>query len=390
MAKPTTNKLTYAASGVDIDTADKAKLKMADVVAKGSDRVLNRVGAFASLFDISFPKMRHPILVCKTEEPGSKQKLSIDRGRVEDICRDMINHLTNDILVMGATPLAVQDAIICGKFDPEIIGRLVKGMAAACKENGSVLTGGETSEQPNVVSAGTYILTSSIIGVVEKDEIIDGSGITAGDTVLAVASNGVHTNGYSFLRRMMADDPALETSLVAGETFMDAILRPHKAYYPALSPILNNPNAGNSGQWTVESGQSKDKKNNCQLSTVNCQLKADLHGMAHITGGGIAGNLNRILPDGLDAEIDLSKWRVLPIFDLIKKKTGTDDLELLKTFNMGVGLTVVVKPASAQKFIEHFNSHGANAYELGKIVTGGTKKVRFTGEIKYGSTASFR
>jgi len=348
-------KLTYAQSGVNIDAADATKKKMAEVVAKGSDRVLNRVGAFASLFDISFPNMRRPVLVCKTEEPGSKQKLSIGRGRVEDICYDMINHLTNDILVMGAEPLAVQDAIICGKLEPEIVSRLVKGIAAACKDSGSVLTGGETSEQPNVVDAGTYILTSSIIGVVEKDEIIDGSAIRESDTVLALASNGVHTNGYSFLRRMMADDPALAETQINGEngTFMDVILRPHKSYYKPLHALFASP------------------------------LKKHLKGMAHITGGGIAGNLNRILPEKLDAEIGLSKIRVLPIFDFIKKKTGTDDLELLKTFNMGVGMTVVTDPAYADKFIKHFAAHDTDAYVIGRIIGGGSKVVRYIGSLTY-------
>ena len=345
--------LTYAESGVNIDVADQTKKGMAEVVAQGGSRVLNRVGAFASLFDIHFPEMKHPVLVCKTEEPGSKQKLSISHGKVEEICYDMINHLTNDILVMGARPLAVQDAIICGKFEPDVVSRLVRGIAAACRDNGSVLTGGETSEQPNVVEAGTYILTSSIIGVVEKHEIIDGAGIEPGDAVIVLASNGVHTNGYSFLRRMMADDPAIINLQIAGESFMDAILRPHKSYYACLRALFDSP------------------------------LKNELRGMAHITGGGIAGNLNRILPDGLNAEIDLSLLRVLPIFDFIKKKTNTDDGELLKTFNMGAGMTVVVTAASVDKFIGHFQAYGTEAYILGRIVGSGSKQVSYIGEIKY-------
>jgi len=347
------SRLTYAEAGVNIDAADQTKKGMAEVVALGSSRVLNRVGAFASLFDIHFPDMKRPVLVCKTEEPGSKQKLSISRGKVEDICYDMINHLTNDILVMGARPLAVQDAIICGKFEPDIVSRLVRGIAAACRDNGSVLTGGETSEQPNVVDAGVYILTSSIIGVVEKHEIIDGAGIEPGDAVIVLASNGVHTNGYSFLRRMMADAPGIIERQIAGESFMDAILRPHKSYYTCLHTLFDSP------------------------------LKNDLRGMAHITGGGIAGNLNRILPDGLDAEIDLSQLRILPIFDFIKKTTDADDMELLKTFNMGAGMTVVVPVAAADKFIGHFQAHGAEAYVSGRIVGGGTKKVRYIGKINY-------
>jgi len=335
--------ITYEKSGVNVDIADAAKLKMKEVVAVGSDRVLNKVGAFASLFDGHFPQMKHPVLVLKTEEPGSKQKLSISRGKIREICFDMINHLTNDILVMGATPLAVQDAIICGKFEPEVIGQLVKGIAEACRANGSVLTGGETSEQPSIVEPGTYILTSSIVGVVEKDGVIDGSRIEKGDTVLALASNGIHTNGYSFLRAMMAADRNLENETVDGEKFIDVILRPHRSYYNELTPLFSD---------------------------------TDLRGMAHITGGGIAGNLNRVLPDGTDAEINLSLVRVLPIFKFIKDRTNADDAELFKTFNMGVGMTIVVKKGSEDKFVEHFAKYGLDAYPIG-VITEGNKKVRF-------------
>ena len=344
------NKLTYEKSGVNIDVADAAKKEMGKVVSQGSDRVLNRVGAFASVFDISFPNMKHPVLVMKTEEPGSKQKLSIKYGKVEEICRDMINHLTNDILVMGATPLAVQDAIICGKFQPETVTRLVKGIAEACKENGSVLTGGETSEQPNVVEAGTYILTSSIVGVCEKDAVIDGSKIEAGDAVLAIASNGIHTNGYSFLRMMMSGDKNLENTLIDGGKFIDVILKPHRSYYKALIDLFTNP---------------------------------ALRGMAHITGGGLQGNLNRILPKGLDAEIDLSLIDVLPIFKFIKQRTNADDLELLKTFNMGAGMAVVVKKGAEKEFIRHFSKQGYESYVIGKIVPGGSQKVNFINSLKY-------
>ncbi|MCL2751728.1 MAG: phosphoribosylformylglycinamidine cyclo-ligase [Firmicutes bacterium] len=343
--------ITYEKSGVNIDVADAAKLKMREVVATGSDRVLSGVGAFASLFDISFPEIKHPVLVLKTEEPGSKQKLSIARGKTREICFDMINHLTNDILVMGATPLAVQDAIICGKFESETVGQLVRGIAEACKANGSVLTGGETSEQPSVVDAGTYILTSSIVGIVERGAVVDGGRIEKGDAVLALASNGVHTNGYSFLRMMMAEDPNLENELieVEGGTFIDAILRPHRSYYNELTPLFADP---------------------------------DLRGMAHITGGGIAGNLNRILPAGTDAEIDLSLVRVLPIFRFIKKRTDAPDAELFKTFNMGVGMAVVVKRGTETKFIGHFAQFGLNAYKIG-VITGGNQKVNFTNKPDY-------
>ena len=371
----TTSKMTYEKSGVNIDVADAAKKEMSKVVSVGSDRVLNRVGAFASVFDVHFPKMKHPVLVMKTEEPGSKQKLSIKHGKVEEICRDMINHLTNDILVMGATPLCVQDAIICGKLQPEIVTRLVKGIAAACKENGSVLTGGETSEQPNVVDAGTYILTSSIVGICEKDGVIDGSDIEAGDVVLSLASNGIHTNGYSFLRMMMSGDPSLENTPIDGERFIDVILKPHRSYYHALIDIFGSCKADGRN---VETQCANGGKIGSQSIA-----RSDLRGMAHITGGGLQGNLNRILPTGLDAEIDLSRIDVLPIFKFIKKKTGADDLELLKTFNMGVGMAVVVKKGREKEFLRHFEQQGYDARVIGTIVPKGTQKVRFTNALTY-------
>jgi phosphoribosylformylglycinamidine cyclo-ligase len=324
--------------------------------------VLNKVGAFASLFDIGFPALRRPVLVCKTEEPGSKQKLSIANGKIEDICFDMINHLTNDILVMGATPLAVQDAVICGKLEPETVSRLVKGIARACRENGSVLTGGETSEQPDVINAGTYILTSSIIGIAERDDVIDGAEIEAGDVVLALPSNGIHTNGYSFLRMMMARDGGLRDADVHGERFLDVILLPHRAYYKELIPLFGLPADG------AAAGDAHP-------------LRRDLKGMAHITGGGIGGNLNRILPAGLDAEINLSALRVPPIFRFIKERSGAEDGELLRTFNMGAGMTVAVRRGAENRFIEHFEAAGCGAYVLGEIKAHGNRSVRYTGAL---------
>lgn len=342
-------KLTYEKSGVDISVADAAKKEMAEFINNSNSRLLNKVGAFASLYDINDLGFKHPILVLKTEEPGSKQKLSIAHGKIKEICYDMINHLTNDILVMGATPLTVQDAIICGKLEKDVVSQLVKNISEACKYNGSVLTGGETSEQPNVVDAGTYILTSSIVGIVEKDQIIDGSKIACDDVVIALASNGIHTNGYSFLRALMHEQPNVLQEKIDGVSFMDCILTPHRSYFKELIGLFGN---------------------------------SSLSGLAHITGGGIAGNLNRILPNDLSAEIDISKIRVLPIFKLIKKLTSADDLELLKTFNMGVGMTIVVKNGSEGNFIKHFESFGLDSYVIGRIKKG-DKTVNYINNLVY-------
>ena len=344
------DKITYEKSGVNIDTADATKREMAKYVNSNNQRVLNKVGAFASLYDIKFPEMKNPILVLKTEEPGSKQKFAFKYGKIKNICYDMINHLTNDILVMGATPLTVQDAIICSKIEKDVVSDLVKYISQACKDNGSVLTGGETSEQPDVVEKGIYVLTSSIVGIVEKENIVDGSKIQKGDVVIALPSNGIHTNGYSFLRMMLEQFPEIENEEIEnGETFIDVIMRSHTAYYNVLTPLFGNDN---------------------------------LVGMAHITGGGIQGNLNRILPEKFSAQIDLTKIKILPIFKFINAKTQTDDAELLKTFNMGVGMTVVVKKGSEDEFLAHFKKLGTDAYVIGEIVDG-DKTVKFTGQLQY-------
>ena len=341
-------KLSYQQSGVDIDLADRTKKEIAVCIDNASPNVLNKVGAFASLYDITKLGMKEPVLVLKTEEPGTKQKLAIKYNKIQNICYDMINHLINDIAVMGATPLSVQDAIICGKIDRNIVASMVRYMAQACKDNGCVLTGGETSEQPRVLSEGEYILTSSVVGVVEKSGIIDGSKIEMGDTILAVASNGCHTNGYSFLRMALDAHPEMATTEVGGENFMEAILKPHTAYYNSLKGLYADPS---------------------------------LHGMAHITGGGIEGNLNRILPMGMDAYVNLDAIKVLPLFKYIKFKTGANVKEMLKTFNMGVGLALVVKKGSEEAFINHFRTFFLDCYVVGEV-TKGMQRVRFYNDLK--------
>lgn len=229
-----TSGVSYSKAGVDISYTDSIKSEMEQFVSKGSSRVLNKMGAFASLYDFAFDDVEHPVLVLKAEEPGSKQKLAVEYGYTESICHDMINHLVNDIIVMNARPLAVLDTIVCGKAEKDTIKSLVRGVSDACRENECVLIGGETSIQPQVVDKGVYVLTSSIAGVVDKKDIIDGSRISKGDKVIAVASNGLHTNGYSLVRMLMDMHPEIKKESIDGENFIDLIMKPHTAYYPVL------------------------------------------------------------------------------------------------------------------------------------------------------------
>lgn len=218
--------LSYSKAGIDITYTDTIKQEMAKHLETKDRRVLNGLGPFASLYDLHFPEIKEPVLVLKSEEPGSKQKLAMEYGFTESICHDMINHLVNDIVVMGARPLAVLDTIVCGNAEKDTIKTLVKGISQACRDNECSLVGGETSIQPLVIDAGVYVLTSSIAGIVEKSHIIDGSAINEGDTVLAVASNGLHTNGYSLVRLLMEKMPQIKLDRIDGLTFIEQIMKP--------------------------------------------------------------------------------------------------------------------------------------------------------------------
>jgi phosphoribosylformylglycinamidine cyclo-ligase len=341
--------LSYKKAGVNIEVADATKKEMAKILETTDKRVLNKIGAFASLFDGTFPEYGHPVLVLKIEEPGSKQKLAFQYNRVSSIGYDLVNHLINDIIVMGATPLVVQDVIICGKLEREVVTQIVESISNACREQGCVLTGGETSEQPGVVEAGTYILAASIVGVVEKSRIIDGSKIAKGDSVLAVASNGLHTNGYSLVRALMTRKPEIIEMQVGDTSFLDVILKPHKCYYQSFRDLFNVP---------------------------------EIHGMAHITGGGIEGNLNRILPENLNAVVDLSKIQVLPIFKVIREVGNVEDADMMRTFNMGVGMTIVAKETAIEGIQKHLLEKGCNSYVIGGI-TEGEKRVVYQGRLNW-------
>lgn len=322
---------------VNIDLANETKKAMAKALDTNDTRVLNKIGAFSSLYDIKFKEYKNPVLVLKTEEPGSKQLIASQYNKLENVSYDMINHLINDCIVMGAKPLTVQDAIICGKMNKESINKIVKSVADACKKQECVLTGGETSEQPGVLKPGTYILTSSIVGIVDKDKIIDGSKIKEGDIVIALESSGIHTNGYTLVRQIMKKYPQILKEKVDGKNFIDAILEPHRCYYNALKDLFNK-------NWIT--------------------------GLAHITGGGICENLNRILPSNLRAKIDASKYQILDIFKLLKNTANIDEKEMLRTFNLGVGLTVVAKNEYAKDIIKHMKSKKINSYIIGEIVKG--------------------
>lgn len=327
--------LSYASSGVDIAVADAAKLKMAESLRSQNPKVLNTVGAFASLFDGRFPGYKEPILVLKMEEPGSKQKLAFQYGFIPSLCEDLINHLVNDIAVMGADPQAVQDVIICGKLEAEVVTQIVHHMSRACRALDCELVGGETSEQPGVLPAGSYVLAASIVGVVEKSKVVDGTRISPGDVVFAIPSNGLHTNGYSLVRKLMEVHPQLKDEDVDGESFLNSVMRPHTPYLEVIRKIRDIPG---------------------------------LHGLAHITGGGIPGNLNRVLPKGNAAVISQSAIRRLPIFDRIQQLGDISEQDMRATFNCGVGIAGVCAKSAQSQILNSCASAGLDAYVIGEVL----------------------
>jgi len=321
---------TYKDSGVDIDTADATKKEIAGHIQTGDKRVLNKLGAFASLFKADFPDIKNPVLVLKTEEPGSKQLLAAQYNRLPNIAYDLINHLINDIVVMGATPLAVLDTIICGKLEKKIVSDLVKNMSIACQNQGCSLVGGETSEQPGVIPKGEYILSAAAVGVVDQDKIIDGSKIQKGDIIIGVHSNGLHTNGYSLVRKLLDENIDLRQD----NTFIDAILKPHMCYYSLIK--------------------------NLDLTLVN--------GMAHITGGGINDNLNRILPNNLHYAIDYSKINIPYLFKTIQNAGVVPIKDMWRTFNMGIGLIIITSDSNSSLIFPKIWHQGYSAKIIGEIV----------------------
>jgi len=324
---------------VNIDLANTTKAELAGIIDGKDNRILNRVGAFSSLFQLDLRGFSEPVLVLKTEEPGSKQVLAFHYDRIESVCLDMINHLINDCIVMGAEPLAVQDLVVCGRLEKSIITRIVSAVASACHAQGCALTGGETTEQPDILPNNTYILGSSIVGIVERSKVIDGSGIRPGDVVVALGSSGPHTNGYTLIRDLLRQNPSLADRPVGSGTFIDAVLEPHRCYYKSLKDLFDG----------------------------------RLVGLSHITGGGIRENLNRILPPDVDARIDLNLYQAPAVFKSIRDAAKASQDMMLRTFNLGVGLAAVCRAEEADSIIGHLSMAGEKAYIIGEIVPGSGK-----------------
>lgn len=331
--------MDYRASGVDIDAGNEAVRRIRGLARSTfTSAVLSDIGSFGGLFRLEPGRFRDPVLVSSADGVGTKLKVAFLANRHDTVGIDLVNHCINDILVQGAQPLFFLDYLATGRLSPLVAEAIVGGMAAACKASGCALLGGETAEMPGFYSDGEYDIAGFIVGVVEKDELITGAGIVAGDVLVGVPSSGLHTNGYSLARRIVFEHLGLSVDAhVAelGRSVGEVLLEPHRSYLPVMRPLLGG-------------------------SVVK--------GMAHITGGGITENLPRVLPQGTGALVRLGSWDVPPIFRFLQEAGRVPQEDMLRTFNMGVGLIIVTAPSDADRL-------------LGMLAAGGVADARVVGEI---------
>ena len=326
-------KSAYAAAGVDIDAGNKAvELMSAAVRSTYGPEVLLGIGAYGGLYDASrLKEMEAPVLVGSTDSVGTKVMVASALGSYETLGWDIVNHCVNDILVQGAEPLFFLDYVASPITDPQVVARLVGGIAAACREAGCAILGGETAELPGVYAPGEMDLVGAIVGVVDRDEIIDGTGIVPGDLMIGLPSSGVHTNGFSLVRRVFqAPYEGYEDRL--GRSLGEALVEPHLSYLPHVRAIRE---------------------------------AATIKGLAHITGGGFVDNIPRILPGKCGAVVDRSTWQVPPLFQLIEQVGQVEHDEMYRVFNMGIGMVVVVSPSQAEAALR---AGGKGATIMGRIV----------------------
>jgi len=332
---------TYKQAGVDIDAADSLNKRIAPLVrATFSPEVLQDIGLFGGLFKLDTSRFREPILVSSVDGVGTKLKIAFALGRHNTIGIDLVSHCVNDILMQGAEPLFFLDYFATGKLDVSVAEQVVTGLAEGCQRAGCSLIGGETAEMPGFYAEGEYDLAGTIVGVVDRGKIIDGSSIREGDSIIALKSSGLHTNGYSLVRKLFlaSEKYRLDQKMdMLGRNLGDELLEPHRCYARPILELFD---------------------------------KVNVNGMAHITGGGLTDNVPRILPDTLDAEIELNSWQPLTIFELIRRDGDIARDEMLKTFNMGVGMVLVVSTEDEAVALKHLQDEGEDAWTIGHIVKG--------------------
>ncbi|MGO8672026.1 MAG: phosphoribosylformylglycinamidine cyclo-ligase [Capsulimonadaceae bacterium] len=338
-------KSAYASAGVDIDAATDAVNRMkSHIRGTRTAGVLTGVGSFGGMFALSaLGRLDDPVLVSSIDGVGTKINIAFETGRHDTIGRDLVWHCTNDILVQGARPLFFLDYFGTGKLEPAVAEQVVAGLSFGCRSVGCALIGGETAEMPGLYRPGEYDLAGCIVGIVERAEIIDGSRVEPGNAVLGLASEGLHTNGYSLARKVLLSDhglplgePVAEIGAAAG-TLANLLLAPHRCYAPSMLPLL-------------PSGK--------------------ILAMAHITGGGFVDNIPRVLPDGVGVRVDRRAWTVPPLFRLIERLGGVREEEMFRVFNMGIGMAVIVPAGDADGIAAELTTAGETVVRLGETVRG--------------------
>jgi phosphoribosylformylglycinamidine cyclo-ligase len=345
---PSKTAVTYADAGVDIDRANRTKKRIKYLAHKTFTRsVLSEIGGFGGLFAVDKAKWIDPILVSSVDGVGTKLKIAFEMDVHHTIGADLVNHCVNDIAVQGATPLFFMDYLASGRIEPEITEKVIEGLAEACKHNGCALIGGETAEMPGFYPDGEYDLAGFIVGAVERERIITGKTVEVGDVILGLASNGLHTNGYALARKLLFEVGKYTLDSYVNELkgkVGNELLRTHKSYWPAIKRLVDG----------------------------EC-----VSAMAHITGGGITENLPRVLPRGVAAVIEMGSWQVPPIFEHLQQLGNVPQEEMLRTFNMGLGMLLVVPSKKFKKAQTVLERAGEKAFTVGRIVKG-DRKVMYT------------
>jgi phosphoribosylformylglycinamidine cyclo-ligase len=332
--------ISYSDAGVSIDNANAAVAKIREFARSTfNERTLTEIGSFGGMFSGAFPGMAEPVLVASADGVGTKLKVAFDTGIHDTVGQDLVNHCVNDILVQGARPLFFLDYFATGKLEPDVTASVVEGMARACRENSCVLLGGETAEMPDFYPPGEYDLAGFIVGVVDKQKVIDGRDISPGDVVLGLPSTGLQTNGYSLARKLFFEIAGYKADTYIDElaqTAAEALLKTHASFLRPLEGLLD---------------------------------KGVIKGLAHITGGGFLENIPRILPDGVAVEIERGTWPELPVFGLMQRLGNVEEKEMFRTFNMGIGMVIVCGKGDKEAIRDTVGT----CYEIGSVVDGDRK-----------------
>jgi phosphoribosylformylglycinamidine cyclo-ligase len=330
--------LTYRDAGVDIDAGEELVERIKPRVARTQrPEVLAGIGGFGAMIEIPEGRWKRPVLVAGTDGVGTKLRLAIDSGRHEGVGQDLVAMCANDVVVQGAEPLFFLDYYATGRLSVDVAERVIAGIAEGCAQAGCALVGGETAEMPGMYPEGDYDLAGFCVGVVERERIIDGTRTRAGDAVIGLASSGPHSNGYSLIRRLIAETGATEATRIGGACLFDLLMAPTRIY---VKPLL-------------------------RLAAA-----VDVHGFAHITGGGLTDNIPRVLPEGLGARLDAGAWRQDPVWEWIRASGRISDAEMHRTFNCGIGMVAILARSEAGAALELLRSAGEQASVIGEVVAG--------------------